>query len=124
VRFVSQPFGPLTDAQWRHLTVHVTRQAADGKFEFAYDPGIAQPFQETFAACGGKDIENWPLYDAISCPTLLLRGANSDLLTAAAALEMSRRGPQAKLVEISGVGHAPMLLDDLQLAPVREFLLA
>jgi hypothetical protein len=37
---------------------------------------------------------------------------------------MSRRGPQAKLVEISGVGHAPMLLDDLQLAPVREFLLA
>ncbi len=124
VRFVSQPFGPLTDAQWRHLTVHVTRQAADGKFEFAYDPGIAEPFKEVYAACGGKDVENWPLYDAINCPTLLLRGANSDLLTADAALEMSRRGPRARLVEIAGVGHAPMMLDDGQVAPVRDFLLA
>jgi pimeloyl-ACP methyl ester carboxylesterase len=124
VRFVSQPFGPLTDAQWRHLTVHVTRQAADGKFEFAYDPGIAEAFKEVYAACGGKDVENWPLYDAINCPTLLLRGANSDLLTAAAAQEMTQRGPRARLVEIAGVGHAPMMLDDVQVAPVREFLLA
>jgi pimeloyl-ACP methyl ester carboxylesterase len=124
VRFVSQPFGPLTDAQWRHLTVHVTRQAADGKFEFAYDPGIAEPFKEVYAACGGKDIESWPLYDAISCPTLLVRGANSDLLTAGSAQEMTRRGPKASLVEVPGVGHAPMLLDDAQVGPVREFLLA
>jgi pimeloyl-ACP methyl ester carboxylesterase len=124
VRFVSQPFGPLTDAQWRHLTVHVTRQAADGKFEFAYDPGIAEAFKEVYAACGGQDVENRPLYDAINCPTLLLRGANSDLLTAAAAQEMTQRGPRARLVEIAGVGHAPMMLDDVQVAPVREFLLA
>jgi pimeloyl-ACP methyl ester carboxylesterase len=124
VRFVSQPFGQLTDAQWRHLTVHVTRQAADGKFEFAYDPGIAEPFKEVYAACGGKDVESWPLYDAIPCPTLLLRGANSDLLTAESAQEMTRRGPKARLVEIQGVGHAPMLLDAGQVAPVREFLLA
>jgi hypothetical protein len=62
--------------------VHVTRQTAEGKVEFAYDPGIAQPFKEMLAACGGKDVELWPLYDAITCPTLLLRGANSDLLTA------------------------------------------
>lgn len=123
VRFVSQPFGTLTDDQWRHLTVHVTRQAADGKFEFAYDPGIAVPFKEVFAACGGKDVESWPLYDAIPCPTLLLRGANSDLLTAEAAREMTGRGPRARLVEIPGVGHAPMLLDELQVAPVRAFLL-
>ena len=124
VRFVSQPFGTLTDAQWRHLTVHVTRQAADGKFEFAYDPGIAEPFKEVYAACGGKDIESWPLYDAISCPTLLVRGANSDLLTAGSAHEMTRRGPKASLVEVPDVGHAPMLLDDAQVGPVREFLLA
>jgi pimeloyl-ACP methyl ester carboxylesterase len=124
VRFVSQPFGPLTDDAVAHLTLHVTRQAADGKFEFAYDPGIAEPFKEIYAACGGKDVESWPLYDAISCPTLLLRGAKSDLLTAESAGEMTRRGPQARLVEIPGVGHAPMLLDAAQVAPVREFLLA
>lgn len=123
VRFVSQPFGPLTDAQWRHLTVHVLRQTADGKFEFAYDPGIAEPFKEVYAACGGKDVESWPLYDAIRCPTLLLRGAQSDLLTAESARQMTGRGPHARLVEIPGVGHAPMLLDATQVAPVREFLL-
>ena len=124
VRFVSQPFGPLTDAQWRHLTVHVVRRLADGRYEMAYDPGIAEPFRAAFAASEGKDLESWPLYDAIPCPTLLLRGAESDLLTREAAQEMMQRGPKAALVEIAGVGHAPMLLDDAQVAPVKEFLLA
>jgi pimeloyl-ACP methyl ester carboxylesterase len=123
VRFVSATFGTFSDAQWRHLTVHVTRTAADGKVEFAYDPGIAQPFREMQAASEGKDIELWPLYDGIACPTLLLRGAASDLLTHDAALQMSARGPRARLVEVAGVGHAPMLMDDSQVAPVREFLL-
>jgi pimeloyl-ACP methyl ester carboxylesterase len=124
VRFVSAPFGPLTDAQWRHLTLHATRVAADGKVEFAYDPGIAEPFRAQLAAAEGKDVEMWPMYDAIACPTLLLRGASSDLLTHEAALEMSRRGPRARLVEVAGVGHAPMLMDSAQVAPVREFLLS
>ncbi|MCX7167821.1 MAG: alpha/beta hydrolase [Rhodocyclales bacterium] len=123
VRVVSATFGSFSDAQWRHLTVHVTRTAADGKVEFVYDPGIAQAFREAQAASGGKDIELWPLYDGISCPTLLLRGATSDLLTHDAAVQMSQRGPRAQLVEVPGVGHAPMLMDDSQVAPVRAFLL-
>lgn len=123
VRFVSQPFGALTDEQWRHLTVHILRQAADGKYEFAYDPGIAEPFRDMLAACGGRDIEEWLLFEAITCPTMLLRGETSDLLTREAALQMTQRGPRARLVEVPGVGHAPMLLDDAQVAPVREFLL-
>jgi carbon-monoxide dehydrogenase iron sulfur subunit len=90
VRFVSQPFGTLTDAQWRHLTVHVTRQAADGKFEFAYDPGIAEPFKEVYAACGGKDVESWPLYDAIACPTLLLRRRHHAEIVAHRSQQMHR----------------------------------
>ncbi|MDP2826685.1 MAG: alpha/beta hydrolase [Sulfuritalea sp.] len=123
VRFVSASFGSFSDAQWRHLTVHVTRTAADGKVEFAYDPGIALHFREMQAASGGKDIELWPLYDGIACPTLLLRGETSDLMTHDAALQMSQRGPRAKLVEVPGVGHAPMLMNDAQVTPVREFLL-
>jgi pimeloyl-ACP methyl ester carboxylesterase len=123
VRFVSATFGSFTDAQWRHLTVHVTRTAHDGKVEFVYDPGIAQRFQQMQADSGDKDIELWPLYDGIRCPTLLLRGATSDLLTHDAALQMSERGPRAKLIEVPGVGHAPMLMDGRQVAPVREFLL-
>jgi pimeloyl-ACP methyl ester carboxylesterase len=123
VRFVSATFGSFSDEQWRHLTVHVTRTAGDGKIEFAYDPGIAQPFREMLAAGDGKDAEMWPLYDGITCPTLLLRGESSDLLTHETALQMSQRGPRAKLVEVPGVGHAPMLMDAAQVAPVREFLL-
>lgn len=124
VRFVSASFGPLTPSQWRQLTVHTVRQAGDGKFEFIYDPAIAVPFQEMMAAGGGKDMELWPMYDAISCPTLLLRGAESDLLTRETAQQMTQRGPKATLVEFHGVGHAPVLMDVEQISPLREFLLS
>jgi pimeloyl-ACP methyl ester carboxylesterase len=124
LRFVGAPFGPLTDAQWRHLTVHVVRQANDGKIDFLYDPGIAESFRESAKAMGGKDMELWPLYDAIRCPTLLIRGAESDLLTRATAEAMTQRGPRARLIEFAGVGHAPQLMDPDQIAPVREFLLS
>ena len=123
VRFVSATFGKFSDEEWRHLTQHVTRTAADGKIEFAYDPGISQSFREMQAAGDGKDVEMWPLYDGIACPTLLLRGETSDLLTHETALQMTERGPRAKLVEVPGVGHAPMLMAMAQVAPVREFLL-
>lgn len=121
VRLVSAPFGKLTDAQWRHLTVHTQRATADGGFEMAYDPGIAEPFRGEMGE--GKDVELWPFYDAIRCPTRVLRGAESDLLTAATAQQMAGRGPKAKVVEIPDVGHAPMLMDPSQIAIVREFLL-
>jgi pimeloyl-ACP methyl ester carboxylesterase len=91
--------------------------------EFAYDPGLAQPFREMWLASAGKDVELWPLYDRIPCPTLLLRGAESDLLTHETALQMTRRGPRARLVEIPGAGHAPMLMEQSQVQPIRQFLL-
>jgi pimeloyl-ACP methyl ester carboxylesterase len=123
VRAVSAPFGPLTDKQWRHLTEHVVKTAADGAIEFRYDPGIAQPFATLAQANGGKDMELWPIFDAIRCPTLLVRGAASDLLTAATAQAMTTRGPKAQLVEFAGIGHAPVLMDADQIAPIRDFLL-
>ncbi len=122
VRFVSIPFGKLSDQQWRHLTTHVVRRAADGKVEFCYDPGIAEPFKQDQG--GGQDVDLWPLYEAIRCPTLVLHGALSDLLLPETVAQMAGRGPHALTVEIPGVGHAPMLLDEAQVAPVRAFLLA
>ena len=85
-----------------------------------YDPKLAVPF---VAALTSADMELWPLYDAIECPVLLVRGADSDLLTTAAAAEMERRGPKAKLVEFAGVGHAPTLMHADQIEAVRAFLL-
>ena len=121
VRFVSAPFGTLTDLQWRHLTTHVVRTAADGKIEFSYDPGIAEPFKTDQG--GDKDVELWPLYDAIRCPTLVIRGALSDLLLPETLGQMAARGPRAKTAIFPAVGHAPMLLDEEQVSVVRGFLL-
>jgi len=124
VRFVSATFGRFSDAQWRHLTKHVVHTAADGKIVFRYDPGIAEPARKALLETQGRDIEMWPLYDAVRCPTLVLRGAQSDLLRPETVVQMAQRGPHAKSVEIPEVGHAPMLMDAAQTAVVREFLLA
>jgi pimeloyl-ACP methyl ester carboxylesterase len=119
VRLVSAPFGPLTDAQWRHLTVTGGTQHEDGSWGFRYDPGIAIPFQKQASA----DADLWPVWDAIACPTLLIRGAQSDLLLKDTADAMTRRGPKPRLVEFAGIGHAPMLMADDQVKVVRDFLL-
>jgi pimeloyl-ACP methyl ester carboxylesterase len=118
LRSVSAPFGPLTDAQWDHLTRHNVKQTPDGQWTMNYDPGIAVPFQKE----PHVDIEMWPYYDHIICPTLLLRGADSDLLLKDTALAMTQRGPKAKLVEFAGVGHAPMLMAEDQIQAVKTFL--
>ncbi len=83
-----------------------------------YDPGIAVPFQKEPI----NDIELWNHYDRITCPTLLLRGADSDLLLKDTALAMTQRGPKARLVEFAGVGHAPMLMAQDQIQAVIDFL--
>jgi pimeloyl-ACP methyl ester carboxylesterase len=121
VKRVSAPFGSLNQADWLHLTEHSVRQDADGQWRFRYDPAIAAPFKASFV---DRDIDLWPLYERISCPTLVLRGAHSDLLTPDTWREMGRRGPCAELAEIPGVGHAPMFLDAAQISLARDFFLA
>jgi len=120
VRTVSAPFGPLTDAQWRHLTLTGAKQQEDGSWGMCYDPDIGIPFRKGPLA----DVDLWGYYDAIACPTLLLRGAQSDLLHKDTAVAMTQRGPKPRLVEFEGVGHAPMLMADDQIRVVREFLLS
>ncbi len=117
VRQISAPFGPLTDAQWMHVVGHNVRRRDDGRWGLAYDPGIAVPFRQQPAPPA-----LWPVWDAITCPTLVLRGAQSDLLSPATAAEMARRGPRPRLVEFAGVGHAPMLLASDQVDAVAAFL--
>jgi pimeloyl-ACP methyl ester carboxylesterase len=89
-----------------------------------YDPAIAIPFRavtEELALAGQAQL--WQLYDAISADTLLLRGAESDLLSPETALAMTQRGPKARLVEFAGVGHAPTLIAQDQQDAVTSFLL-
>jgi len=114
--------GQLSDAHWRHLTEHAIRQTAAGDWEMCYDPGIAEAFKVPFLSWFNVDL--WATYDAVRCPTLVLRGAESDVLAQDTYAEMAGRGPHATLVEVPGVGHAPMLLNDAEIAVVRDFLAA
>ncbi len=123
-------FGSHTEDQWPLLTGPAVRQRADGKWTVNYDLNIAEPFKALFSVMS-SDSENtqasapmalWPLYEAISCPTLLLRGEHSDLLTDEVAVGMTQRGPKAKLIQIPGVGHAPSLVTPDQIDLVRRFL--
>ena len=120
---ISQGFGPHSAEQWAALSAPMFKPAGEGRVQLHYDPRIAQPFGAVtpeLAAAGEAAL--WQAYDALRCPTLLLRGAESDLLAAETALAMTQRGPRAGLCEFAGVGHAPTLVQAEQIAAVREFL--
>jgi len=120
---ISQGFGPHTPAQWLALSRPLLKPDGAG-FTTRYDPAIAVPFRlvtPDLAKAGEAML--WAGYDRVACPTLLIRGAESDLLSPATAQAMTQRGPRARLVELPGVGHAPTLVQADQVALVREFLL-
>jgi pimeloyl-ACP methyl ester carboxylesterase len=119
VRMICAPFGPHSDAQWRQLTDTWMKKDERG-WRPNYDPRIADVFRATMP---DKDLELWPVYDAVRCPTLVLRGELSDLLSRQTTLEMAKRGPRASVFEVKGVGHAPTLMHPDQIAPVRDFLI-
>ncbi len=125
---ISDGFGPHSREQWLALSRPMLKPitGTDGKPAWVahYDPAIALPFKAVtpeLAAAG--EVLLWQAYDSLRCPTLLLRGAQSDLLTPQTARAMTERGPKAELFEVAGVGHAPMLVQPDQIERVREFLL-
>jgi pimeloyl-ACP methyl ester carboxylesterase len=119
---VAAPFGLKSRDDWRAITEPGLRRDGEG-WTLHYDPAIAAPFRAASAelAASGEALL-WQLYDRVACPTLLVRGAESDLLTRATAQRMTERGPRARLVEIAGVGHAPMFMDASQIGIVCDFL--
>lgn len=124
IRDMSITFGPHTDQEWEKLAADVLRQDVDGSWIRHYDLGLAQPFlSATPESAKADEATLWALYDAVKCPTLLVRGAQSDLLSPETAHMMTARGPKAQLVELPGVGHAPTFTHADQIAIARQFLL-
>lgn len=118
LRGIYAPFGPFTPAQWRALVDSSVRRTPEGDVALAYDPAIAVPLR----AMEPGDVDLWPVYEAIGCPVLLIRGETSDVLRRDTATEMTQRGPGARVHEVAGIGHAPSLMSPDQIAVVREFL--
>jgi pimeloyl-ACP methyl ester carboxylesterase len=123
LRAISQGFGPHTREVWLELTRPMVKAEGDG-FVPHYDLNIAAPFRSlTPEVMKAGEAQVWAMYDSLRCRVLLLRGAESDLLSPVTARAMTERGPKAELHEFAGVGHAPMLNSADQIAVVREFLL-
>jgi pimeloyl-ACP methyl ester carboxylesterase len=124
IKEISASFGPHTDDEWRKLAADVLRQDKDGKWIRHYDLGLAVPLKAaTPESAKQAEAMLWMAYDTISCPTLLVRGAESDLVTPELAQAMTTRGPKAKLVVLPGVGHAPTFVHADQIAIAKAFLL-
>ncbi len=122
----STTFGPHTPAQWLALSGPMVKPlpGAPGKLTLHYDPAIAVPFRTVTAESVAQgEAMLWQLYDNIKASTLLIRGAESDLLSVATAQAMTQRGPHARLIEFAGVGHAPTFVVDDQVQAVLSFLL-
>ncbi len=122
----SSSFGPHTPAQWLALSAPMVRPLPQqpGCLTLNYDPGIAVPIRSVTAESVAQgEAALWQLYDNIRAETLLLRGAESDLLSGETARAMTARGPRARLVQFEGVGHAPTLIADDQVQAVASFLL-
>jgi pimeloyl-ACP methyl ester carboxylesterase len=129
LREVCASFGPLTDAQWRHLAAHSARALENGGYGLRYDPGIGKGLHghmdPEFPL--GPDIlrgvDLWSVWNKVECPVLVLRGADSDVLSSATVQEMRRRKPDLDVAQFAGVGHAPALMSAAQIDAVRGFLL-
>jgi pimeloyl-ACP methyl ester carboxylesterase len=96
------------------------RKFDDGTYGFRYDPRIAESFKRHLS----KDIDLWEQWDKLHIPTLVLRGMESDLLSSKIAIEMETRSNRAQIIELPGIGHAPMLISEDQIKIVKDFLLA
>jgi pimeloyl-ACP methyl ester carboxylesterase len=125
IRAISLTFGEHTEEEWHKICKDVLRQDKDGMWIKHYDLNLGMSMQAvTPDLAQAMQVMMWAAYDAITCSTLLLRGAESDLLLPDTADQMTKRGPKAKLVEFEKVGHAPTLVHQDQISVVKEFLLA
>jgi pimeloyl-ACP methyl ester carboxylesterase len=130
LREVLTSFGPLTDDQWRHLAQHSVYDAGEGRLQLRYDPAIGHTMRGGHADpefplgpnfLSGIDL--WSTWAEIRCPTLVLRGAESDVLSRETLLRMQALRPGVEVLELPGIGHAPALMSYDQIAAVEEFLL-
>jgi pimeloyl-ACP methyl ester carboxylesterase len=117
LRAAYRSFGQLSEAEWKRMTVTSARRLPDGRITLHYDPRMTRQFVNH-----PGDYDQWDAWRAVGCQTLILRGAESDLLLSDVAERMLDENPLSELVEIGGVGHAPALNVPEQIETVAAFL--
>jgi pimeloyl-ACP methyl ester carboxylesterase len=120
LRHTHREWGSLTPAQWKHLALHGARALEDGGFRLHYDPAIARLVQPAMPFAPGLFF--WDAWYKVRCPVLLVRGEDSQVFPSSVATTMRQVHGDTQLVEVAGCGHAPALMSETQIAPIREFL--
>jgi pimeloyl-ACP methyl ester carboxylesterase len=118
MRTVYAGFGELSDEQWNNMLTYGKRTLADGQVTLNYDPEISSVFTEKPL----EDLNLWPVWEAIKQPTLVIRGADSDLLLSDTAEKMKVSGPKAELMTIPNTAHAPALMNVQDIQKVEHWL--
>jgi cobalt-zinc-cadmium efflux system protein len=114
-------FGEHTPEEWEIYNGPMLVQK-DGKWIMHYDPDISVPFVSVnpiMAKAG--EMAMWHAFKQIHIPMLIVRGGNSDLLSAATVAQMCKVNPYARSIEIPNVGHAPAFVKPEQIALAKEF---
>lgn len=124
-REIYQPFGVLSDAQWQHIAKHSVRTTPEGDLTLIYDPNIPKAFiPEGQTAESIQAVELWELWKNVQCPTLILRGEESDLLLTEVVAQMQQGRENVHSITVPKVGHAPSLMIPEQIEWVRSWLLS
>ncbi|MBU3669983.1 MAG: alpha/beta fold hydrolase [Polynucleobacter sp.] len=114
-------FGEHTPEEWEIYNGPMLVQR-DGMWIMHYDPNISVPFASVnpiMAKAG--EMAMWHAFKQIHIPMLIVRGGDSDLLSAATVAEMCKVNPYARSIEIPHVGHAPAFVKAEQIALAKEF---
>jgi len=118
LRITSSGFGELTDEQWQTMAGHAARQNESGLWQMAYDPEISRAFDGV-----NESVDLTAVWQMVQCPVLVIRGAESDLLTECGLKRMCQRDNTTQ-VTFSGAGHAPALMSEAEIKAIRNFLVS
>lgn len=106
-RLFGQEFPRLSDAEW-HDWAQTVWTDTDGRLRLSYDPALATTLDAVNETDPIPDL--WPVWDKVaSIPAMVIRGANSNLLSAATVSEMGRRHPGLVAIEVPDEGHTPFM---------------
>ncbi|WCM91934.1 alpha/beta hydrolase [Acidovorax sp. NCPPB 2350] len=112
--------GPLPEAVADAVVRHAIRPLEGERYALRYDPALPRLYTDA----GAKPTDIWHVWEQVSCPVLLLRGQNSEVLTPGMVRRMQSTHPGLDVVEVAGAGHFPHLMTEDQTGIVEAWLAA
>ncbi|KTD09397.1 alpha/beta fold hydrolase [Legionella jamestowniensis] len=131
---IYESFGNLNEEQWDYLTTHSIKERSPGIFVVKLDPHIKESkssgqlvkefFVNPHRALEGIvfDVDLWYLWQKVTCPVLVIRGENSDMLLPEHIKRMQRGHPNVTVIEIENAGHAPILFEPSEHEKIAAWL--